>query len=171
MIYKLIITGFFLLTLSNCSAQKTSTKKSKKQKSAKVENRSSSETTSKDIYIFKEGENRFLKEFETNVTFIKAIEDSRCPKGTNCIWEGNAKILLELMSTYSRPMKVELSTVNNPSKDMINSFAFNGYNYQLTSLDPYPTDSQGFQQNTGKYKIGLKITKISAETQSSTNFK
>lgn len=108
-----------------------------------------------EMIYFKEKENKFLKDFEMNVTFNKITEDSRCPKGVNCVWEGVAVAELTVMGTYTRPMTINLSTLNNSAKGYQNSTVFNGYKITLKSVTPYPTSSS--KKADGKYQIGITI--------------
>ena len=67
------------------------------QNSSPTEGKSSSHILGLSLYTLKandpkdgilylsEGENKFLKEYNMNVTF-KRIEDGHCPEGVNCIW-------------------------------------------------------------------------------------
>ena len=32
-----------------------------------------------------------LRDTELKIRFVSVIEDSRCPKGVNCVWQGNAR--------------------------------------------------------------------------------
>ncbi|MBW8362257.1 MAG: hypothetical protein K0M56_08750 [Kaistella sp.] len=109
--------------------------------------------------FFKEGENRFLSEYEMNVTFKKMAEDSRCPTRVNCIWQGVATADILLMGTYTRPQTVKLSTLDMPAKGYSKSTVFNGYRITLVSVEPYPTQSKGFKSLSGNYKIGITIVK------------
>ncbi|MBB5333484.1 hypothetical protein [Chryseobacterium koreense] len=112
------------------------------------------------IYL-KEGENRFLKEYEMNVTFKKMLEDSRCPQGVDCIWAGNATAEIELMGTYTRPMTFQLSTTNDARRGTTTTGNFNGYSISLVEVYPQTTAEKGFKARQGNYKIGLKFSKSS----------
>lgn len=118
----------------------------------------SSEKKTEIIYL-KEGENKFLKDYNMNVTFKKMIEDSRCPKGVQCIWQGNAKAQVELMGTYTRPIILELSTLNDAAKGFFKTQDFNGYSISLIEVSPEITTGKGFKALKGNYKIGIRIEK------------
>ena len=128
------------------------------------------QNTSNIIY-FKEGENKFLKEYETNVTFKQITEDSRCPKGVNCIWAGVATAEIELMGLYTRPVTLKLSTINDANKNYHKSQNFNGFSISLVELSPEPTSEKGFNALKGSYKIGLKFSKENSENQDGTTMK
>lgn len=124
------------------------------------------EKTSGVIYL-KEGENKFLKEFEMNVTFKTMIEDSRCPKDVNCIWEGVATAEVELMGLYTRPQTVRLNSMTNSAKGYSKSQSFNGYTISLVEVQPQTTAAKGYNSLKGSYRIGLKISKGADENTSS----
>jgi hypothetical protein len=67
------------------------------------------------------------------VKFSALVEDSRCPKGVDCIWEGNAKIKVELSGAGKESATFELNTNVEPK-----SASGAGYEISLLKLDPYP---------------------------------
>ncbi|MXS70608.1 hypothetical protein GSF70_05200 [Flavobacteriaceae bacterium W22] len=142
---------FAIILLVNCSSQKDVA-----QRSAASEK---SSTEGENIIYLKEGENKFLKEYQMNVTFRGISEDSRCPQGTQCIWSGVAVADIELMSTTSRPVMVRLSTQEVAGKDYYKSHYFNGYKISLMELTPYPTEKSNVKSLPGQYKIGISLTK------------
>lgn len=127
-------------------------------KIAKEEQANASKKNSEIIY-FKEGENKFLKEYEMNVTFKKMTEDSRCPTDVNCVWEGVATAEIELMGLATRPYMIKLSTINNTSRNYKKTQTFNGYSISLVELSPQTTSDKGFKALQGSYKIGLRFEK------------
>lgn len=134
------------------------------EKIAKQEQSSAMKNSSGIIYL-KEGENKFLKEYEMNITFKGILEDSRCPKDVNCIWAGIAVADVEIMGLATRPMKIKLSTTDNTGKGLSKTQNFNGYNISLLEVSPETTSSKGFKALKGSYKIGLKFTKGNSQTQ------
>lgn len=110
------------------------------------------------IYL-KEGENKFLKEYDMNVTFKRMVEDSRCPKDVQCIWAGNAIAEVEFMGTYTRPVTVQLSTMNDANKGYSTTEKFNGYSITLAEVTPENTSAKGFKSLKGSYRIALKFEK------------
>ena len=122
------------------------------------------DTNKSGIIYFKEGENKFLKEYEMNVTFKKISEDSRCPTDVNCIWEGVAVAEIELMGLATRPFIIKLSTANDKLKGYVKTQEFNGYGISLVEVTPQTTSQKGFKNLAGSYKIGLKFTKGDTDT-------
>lgn len=112
----------------------------------------------KQNYIYlKEGENKFLKEYEMNVTFKSVVEDSRCPKGTECVWQGTAVAEVEFMGLYTRPMTLRLSTVNDQKKQLTRTQVFNGYDITLAEVTPEPAADKGGKSLRGNYRIAIVI--------------
>jgi hypothetical protein len=90
------------------------------------------------------------------IKFVSVPEDSRCPKGVNCIWAGNVRVLLHVSKAKSKPVKVELNL--NP-RDFPDGEAANYGNYKLKlkSVEPYPVDGQQFAVRD--YRVTLSISK------------
>ena len=165
--YKGIIFSLGLISLINCKAQKESTNENTVQLPKGVESKTSVKSEGKTIY-FTEGENKFIPEFQMNITFKNIAEDSRCPQGTQCVWAGVAVANIELMSTTSRPMILQLSTTEVNGKNYHKTQSFNGYNITLEEVTPHPSSKEGTKSLSGKYKIGISITKESNQTNSTT---
>lgn len=125
---------------------------------AKEEQEKAMNKNSEIIYL-EEGENRFLKEYEMNVTFKSVLEDSRCPKGVNCIWAGVATAEVELMGISTRPRIIKVSTINDAKKNYSKTQNFNGYSITLANITPAPTSEKGYKSLQGTYKIGLRFAK------------
>lgn len=146
------------------STPKTSTDLPVTKKDVKISEKVSEKqapSNKKGMIYLKEGENKFLKEYEMNVTFKKMVEDSRCPKDVQCIWAGNAIAEIELMGTYTRPVTVKLSTSNDASKGYANTEKFNGYKITLEDVTPETTSAKGFKSLKGSYQIALQFEKDS----------
>jgi hypothetical protein len=86
------------------------------------------------------------------VKFLEMVEDSRCPRDTNCIWAGNAKIRLEV-AKGSRSQIIELNT-NTPNRDN----RFGGYEFRITSLTPEPRSN--IRINPSGYVAVINITAV-----------
>ena len=159
-----VITKAEASTNPQQSTPKTTTDISVTKKDVKVSEKvSEKQATSnkKGMIYLKEGENKFLKEYEMNVTFKRMVEDSRCPKDVQCIWAGNAIAEVEFMGTYTRPVTVQLSTTNDANKGYANSEKFNGYKITLEDVTPETTSAKGFKSLKGNYQIALKFEKDS----------
>jgi len=157
MLYKTIILSLGLLSLINCKTQNEAKLSTKNQ----MEQSGDSSKSTKDgsIIYFNEGENRFLDDYQMNVTFKNISEDSRCPKGVNCIWVGVAVAQLEVMGTTTRPVTLSLASLDNKGRNYQKSADFNGYKITLAEITPYPESTQGQKALKGKYRIGITIQK------------
>jgi len=78
-----------------------------------------------------------------NINF-QAVNDSRCPKGTNCIWQGEGKVTLKVNAT-----SFKLSTLN-PTKDTL------GYTFSLINLLPKPDISKSITNKD--YVLKMKVS-------------
>ena len=157
-----VITKSEPRTTPQQSTPKTSTDLPVNKKDVKVSNQGTGKQTisnKKGMIYLKEGENKFLKEYDMNVTFKRIAEDSRCPKEVQCIWAGNAIAEVEFMGTYTRPVTLQLSTMNDKSKGYANTQTFNGYSITLENVTPETTSAKGFKSLKGSYQIALKFEK------------
>jgi hypothetical protein len=63
------------------------------------------------------------------------LNDSRCPTGAYCFWEGNATVRLKFEKGNDKPVLFDLNTHRGFTNDTIIS----GYKFSLVGLGPYPT--------------------------------
>ncbi|MCJ8153170.1 hypothetical protein MKJ01_05270 [Chryseobacterium sp. SSA4.19] len=157
MFHKTIIYSLGIWSLINCSTRNKSEIDHKVPATAEV--KANTSMKDKQIIYFNEGENRFLKDYQMNVTFKGISEDSRCPKDVNCIWAGAAVAQVEVMGTATRPMTLSLATTDNKGRNYSTSAEFNGYTITLAEVNPYPTAAEGSKALNGKYRIGIMISK------------
>ena len=71
---------------------------------------------------------------DISVSFEAVTEDSRCPRGVQCVWAGNAAVRLTLESADEAQSFV-LSTTLEPRRA-----SFAGYAIDLRDLAPYPSE-------------------------------
>jgi hypothetical protein len=86
------------------------------------------------------------------VRFIRVRSDSRCPKGVECITEGNASVVLEHTFIGQNPTRFVLNT-SNPPRDTI----INGYKFALLDVVPYPTAGDSIPQE--RYRLSLILAR------------
>lgn len=87
------------------------------------------------------------------IEFDSVAEDSRCPKDVNCVWAGNAKILLKVKKDAAKPASVELNTNTNPK-----TFRYLEYELRLEELKPYPQSDA--RTKTSDYEVTLTVYKL-----------
>lgn len=103
-------------------------------------------------FILKVGEVGLIEDLNRRIEFREVAEDSRCPKGVDCIWAGNAKVRLYVRDGEKEPVVVELNTAAGN-----NSANAGGLTISLVSLDPYPVS--GTEIASDDYRATLKISK------------
>ena len=163
MIYRLLLSSMTILSLTNCQNQNNANSPTPNKNQTVIKNSSSPQ---KDIIYLEEGENLYLEEAEMNVTFKRMLDDSRCPKDVQCIWLGNARAEVEFMGVATRPMVLQLSTLNDANKGFQKSQNFNGYTITLISVSPETTSGKGFKDLQGRYKIALQVKKNTEKSPS-----
>lgn len=79
------------------------------------------------------GQTAVLSALALRVTFEAVTEDSRCPAGAECVWEGNARVQVIIEGRGAPLRAVELNTTLEPRQT-----AFSGLTLELVKLDPAP---------------------------------
>ncbi len=80
------------------------------------------------------------------------LEDSRCPEGATCIWEGNGKVQITIQAKNSEPKTIELNTTLKPQVEFYENYAIT-----LVALAPYPKLNHPIKQED--YQITLAVYK------------
>ena len=116
---------------------------------------------SSDVVRLTVGESRFLQHGDVEIGFRSTLEDSRCPAGTMCLWEGRAAIRLWLLQASSDSIFITSGihghvergdTCCHQSVDTL------GYQLTLLQLDPYPSGDSVIRFDA--YKALLRIAKL-----------
>lgn len=105
-------------------------------------------------FSVKIGQRTEIKTEELQIKFTSVLEDSRCPKGEQCIWQGNGKIELELVRAKNESASVSLNTASGPSEA-----DYQGYRIRLTALNPYPVMNQAIPQENYEATLVVSIAK------------
>ncbi|PWW25609.1 MULTISPECIES: hypothetical protein [unclassified Chryseobacterium] len=168
MFHKAIILSLGIFALTGCDAQKKSRINTKAPEMSAGTKSTNPDNQKDGIIYLSEGENKFLREYQMNVTFKGVSEDSRCPEGVNCIWAGVALAQVEVMGTSTRPMILNLASGDFPARNYHQSAEFNGYTITLQDIAPYPKSQDGTKALAGKYKIGITIKKAEPSADSTT---
>lgn len=72
---------------------------------------------------FFQGETVTFEGSELSIRFMKVIEDSRCPEGTICLWEGRMVVLLEIQEGQRREKReISLQASQLPHEERIDEF-------------------------------------------------
>ena len=155
---KLIILAISSLAIIQCTCQKNiSDMKMPTTTSKEVNSTYPTSKPESGVTRLVEKQNIFLEKEKVNITFNKVTEDSRCPMNARCITAGFASVEIEVMGTYTRPRKFIISTTENPSQNLQNSFVFNGHKYTLVNFYPSNSTEVGFEELQGKYVVDIKV--------------
>ena len=93
---------------------------------------------------------------DKSVKFVKVISDSRCPTGATCIWQGEAKVLVEVYEGNELAEKREI-TISNPAQ-LVPLFELKNNSVQIDGLDPYPHKDTPASER--KYILNLILTEL-----------
>jgi hypothetical protein len=85
--------------------------------------------------------------------FVAVIEDSRCPVGVDCVWEGNAKVQIKISNRKGNSQTFELSTHPEPQ-----AVTFEGYEIRLGEVTPRPR--AGVSIDPKSYAANFTVTKL-----------
>ena len=105
-------------------------------------------------FVLAIGQEALTADGKLKIKFVSVPEDSRCPKGVNCIWAGNARVVLEVGNSGGKAVKLELNT--SPREGTAGG-EYGQYLIKLVDVAPYPVSGQ-----TGKprnYTATLVVSK------------
>ncbi|MFL6284862.1 MAG: hypothetical protein ACJ74Q_17095 [Pyrinomonadaceae bacterium] len=91
--------------------------------------------------------------------FVKVASDSRCPTGVECVWAGNAEVLIEAIAKGGRRGTI-LSLNTNASPERAAEGRYGRYVVKLTALSPYPRSNRKIR--AGEYIATLLVVKSEA---------
>ena len=83
------------------------------------------------------------------------LNDSRCPTGAYCFWEGNAEVRFKFEKFNEKPILFNLNTHRGFTTDTI----VDGYKFTLIGLSPHPTMEHRIVQKDYKAEIIVKKNK------------
>jgi hypothetical protein len=92
-----------------------------------------------------------------SITFLKVIEDSRCPKDVDCIWAGQAKVLVAIESNGTTTEKelifhgINFGTAHENTLFVSETKTYIGYR-----LSPYPLTTEHADKRNYRLKIYMK---------------
>jgi hypothetical protein len=103
-------------------------------------------------FRLKLGSSDEIRKEELQSKFSSVLEDSRCPKGEQCITQGKGVIELELTKGKNKPESVQLNTTSDSqgANDQ-------GYTIRLIDLAPYPKANQLIHQEDYEATLVVSI--------------
>lgn len=103
-------------------------------------------------FSIKYGQTIDVKEEKLKIKFVSVLEDSRCPRGEQCIRAGSVSVKLEVTKTNSKSISITLNTTGE-SQEVISQ----GLGIKLVDLQPYP--KSGVNIKNDDYVVTLKLYK------------
>lgn len=91
---------------------------------------------------------------ELAISFDKLVEDSRCPNGVDCFWEGQAKIQLLINETTS------LELIMQAAQEDLAIDTLGNYIYTLLDVSPYPDVKDDLPLPAEGYTIEVQVDKL-----------
>jgi hypothetical protein len=107
-------------------------------------------------FVLRVGQEVLTVDGKLKIKFLSVPEDSRCPKGVNCIWAGNARIVLQVGKLTGKPVILELDT-NPRSTTHTAEGGFGLYQIKLIEVAPYPLNGQTIAPRS--YAATLMVSK------------
>jgi len=91
------------------------------------------------------------------LTLLNVTEDSRCPAGVRCTWEGQVTVLIKVMKQDQNIGDISLTYRVGNHEDSAAKI-FDDYMLKLINVDPYP--KRGDPIKSSDYRVTLIISKI-----------
>jgi len=105
-------------------------------------------------FTIKEGGQVVIKGEKLSVQFSSVLDESRCPTGVQCVWEGNATISIEVSKKRKKSVRAILNT-NTAIQQ--NELAYKNYRIKLLGLNPYPRIDEKIEAKD--YEAVMIVTK------------
>ena len=87
------------------------------------------------------------------ITFTEVLEDSRCPTGVECVWEGQAKIQFQLKMEDGEET-IEL--IRRPGHDELARDTVGNDIYNLLEVSPYPEEGKDIPKENYRVEMVVK---------------
>lgn len=100
--------------------------------------------------IVRVGQEVEVPQADLRVAFREVAQDSRCPIGVECVWEGNGEVVLALSRSQGASGLVNLNTAAEPR-----SAVFDGFEIRLLELIPYPVYGERIER--GAYTVRIEV--------------
>ncbi len=90
---------------------------------------------------------------DTQIKFKKVISDSRCPEDVQCVWAGEAKVLVEIFTNGKLDSEKELKFA--PLNSILSIVDTESLGIEALLLQPYPKSAVPKNQN--EYYLVLSV--------------
>lgn len=103
-------------------------------------------------FTLKIGQSAYLKKEDLTITFESVADDSRCPRGVNCVWAGNAAVVVKVRRGGREAASLTLNTSVNPKTAKY-------FSYEFSVADVYPYPSSDTKTPKWAYEATLIVQK------------
>ncbi len=107
-----------------------------------------------EIITLKIGESIELNGESLTIAFDKIVDDSRCPNGVDCIWEGQAEVAL-LMNKTKEILVIMRAGQEDLAKDTLNNIVVT-----LLDVKPYPDVKDELPIPADAYLIDIQVDEL-----------
>lgn len=107
--------------------------------------------------LLKEGQEYILASSAMRIAFKGVIEDSRCPKGVQCVWAGVGTVELEVTDKGGQVFLDTLATSDIARMGYKQQSSFGIHRIKLEALNPYPISGKS-ATDQGGHTVVLSIT-------------
>ncbi len=107
-------------------------------------------------FVLRIGQSARIEAEALHVGFEDVPADSRCPKGEQCVWEGDATVRVWLRKATEPKETLELHTSSKADR----AVSALGYEVLLLRVDPYPVSGRTIAR--GDYAATLELTRGSS---------
>ena len=92
-----------------------------------------------------------------SILFKEVISDSRCPKSVNCVWAGDAEVLLEIRKDNEICAEYRAKVGDSTDLDL-QLPQLGSINLKLLGLTPYPETPRKIKQS--EYKVVIQLEEL-----------
>jgi hypothetical protein len=89
----------------------------------------------------------------------KVLQDSRCPEGTNCIWEGEAEIVVAVYENKKGVDETTLSLTSKKTTENLKWFSEQYPSKKIKSVQLLPHPKEGKTINPKDYYLKVSYSK------------
>jgi hypothetical protein len=103
------------------------------------------------------GQKAIFRNNELILQVEDVIEDSRCPIGVTCVWQGQVRVIIAITTQNQQNDALELIYQEGATAE-INSRTFDGFVIELTKVLPAPKEGQTIEKSD--YRITMTVTRL-----------
>ncbi len=98
-----------------------------------------------------------LKFDRVKIKFVKVLQDSRCPKGVNCVWAGEVTVLIDIYQKGKKKESKKLTLNSKISKKDRFGNLFSSDELIISMINLLPLPVSGEKTDTKVYYLQLEV--------------